>query len=453
MTTQAPSTVVVPSKIPPADPHAPHTPAAVRAPRDRKPRLVGLDLARGLAVLGMFVAHTAAHSAVGSGNAVLDAALGLSNGRPSILFALLAGISLGILTGRPTRYTGDDAVRARVRVLVRAVILLGVAGVLAILDTPVALILAFYAAWFMVVLPFAQRSVRWLFTTAALIAVFGPLLRWILGVVTPVLGLTLETGNVNQFFVSTLVSGVYPGLSYLAVVFAGLGLSRLDLGARRVQLRMVGVGALLAVLGYGVGLGGLMLSDSGAGDPGDKAAAYDAAADSPAGPASGIHADPMDPAAMPQPPGPAPKAVEGGTWEWFPTTPDADAADEATQPAGLDLTGAHQLMIATPHSGSTWEILGSGGFGIALTGLLLMLPAAAGRLLAPLAAVGSMSLTAYSAHVIALGLFPGMTTSASLWPGIGLVVGALGLCWAWRAAFGRRPLERLMYTASMRATR
>lgn len=360
-----------------------------------KPRLLGLDLARGLAVLGMFVAHTAATGAVGDGSSARDLLLGLADGRPSILFALLAGISLGILTGRPAPYTGDDAVRARVRVLVRAVILLGVAGVLAMLDSQVAIILAFYSAWFMIVLPFVQRSTSWIFTAAVLIAVFGPLLRLFIETAAPVLGLYLETGDPNQFFVATLVSGFYPGLAYLAIVFAGLGLSRLDLAARAVQLNMVAAGALLALIGYGVGLVGLILVG-----------------------------DDLDPGLT---------SVEAG--------------------AGLDTAALGQLVIATPHSGTTWELLGSGGVAIAVTGLLLMLPARAGWALAPLAAVGSMSLTAYSAHVAVLGMFPQMVSSASLWPAVGLVVGALILCWAWRAAFGRGPLERVMYEVSVRATR
>lgn len=61
-------------------------------------RIYGLDLARGIAILGMFTAHT-----IGGGPAFWNHPstwMGLVNGRSSILFALLAGVSLGIMSGR-----------------------------------------------------------------------------------------------------------------------------------------------------------------------------------------------------------------------------------------------------------------------------------------------------------------------------------------------------------------
>ena len=55
------------------------------------PRLFGLDAARGLALLGMFAAHTLATT----GETVVD-------GRSAILFATVAGASLGLITGGAT---------------------------------------------------------------------------------------------------------------------------------------------------------------------------------------------------------------------------------------------------------------------------------------------------------------------------------------------------------------
>ena len=51
-------------------------------------RVFGPDLARGIALLGMFAAHV-----------VVDRAENIYDGRSSILFASVAGVSLGLLTG------------------------------------------------------------------------------------------------------------------------------------------------------------------------------------------------------------------------------------------------------------------------------------------------------------------------------------------------------------------
>lgn len=368
------------------------TATAPDAQRDTS-RLHGLDLARGLAMLGMFVAHTAAAGPYAQGT-WLGTVLGWSHGRSSILFALLAGVSLGILTGRTRPYTGEAAVHARIRVLVRGVVLLAVTGFLAVLDGQVIVILAYYSAWFFLALPFAWWHPRRLFALAAVVAVLGPPLRWALSAAFPPLLLVLDTYDINDFFVEALVSGGYPGLTYMVFVFVGLGLARLDLGAVAVELRLVAIGVGLAVVGY---LGGLAASGA-------------------------LGLDALAPVELPE-------------------------YDETLVPAA-------DLVAIWPHSGSTFEILGSGGVALAVTGLCLLVPDVAARtVLAPLAAVGAMSLTAYSAHVVVLALIPTMVAADSAVPAVVLVIGSLALCWAWRAGVGRGPLELLMYVTSHRATR
>lgn len=61
-----------------------------------KVRFVGLDAARGLAVSGMVIAHTASIGPLGES---ADAWLGFAHGRSSILFATIAGVSLTLLSG------------------------------------------------------------------------------------------------------------------------------------------------------------------------------------------------------------------------------------------------------------------------------------------------------------------------------------------------------------------
>src|SRR5690606_34923908 len=79
-------------------------------------RIRGLDIARGVAVLGMFTAHTISVSEPVGVFAVLD---GLAGGtRPRMLFALVGGISLGLLVA------GTPGVRVHLQVAIRGILLL-----------------------------------------------------------------------------------------------------------------------------------------------------------------------------------------------------------------------------------------------------------------------------------------------------------------------------------------
>jgi len=67
-------------------------------------RLVGVDVARCLALLGMMATHVLAET---DPDGSISASQWLAGGRASSLFALLAGVSLALMTG------GREPVRAR----------------------------------------------------------------------------------------------------------------------------------------------------------------------------------------------------------------------------------------------------------------------------------------------------------------------------------------------------
>src|SRR5690606_31645562 len=94
-------------------------------------RVAGVDLARGLAVIGMFAAHLLA---TGGGWVWSDPSTWVSivDGRSSILFATLAGGSTGLVTGGRTALDRAHMGAARGRIALRAALLL-VLGILLIL--------------------------------------------------------------------------------------------------------------------------------------------------------------------------------------------------------------------------------------------------------------------------------------------------------------------------------
>ena len=61
------------------------------------------------------------------------------------------------------------------------------------------------------------------------------------------------SGDGNAAVVSFLITGFYPGALWMAYIFLGLGLSRLDWSRSRNLWRLAAVGALCAVIGYGAG--------------------------------------------------------------------------------------------------------------------------------------------------------------------------------------------------------
>ncbi|MET0887540.1 MAG: heparan-alpha-glucosaminide N-acetyltransferase domain-containing protein, partial [Mycetocola sp.] len=188
-------------------------------------RIPAVDIARGLAILGMFVAHTMPRS--DEGELLVD-------GRSSILFATLAGVSLGLLSGgtAPPGPGARSAVRRVVFVRALFVFLLGV--LLWTLGSEIAIILDYYAIMFLLVLPllFAGRTV--VLTTAA-----------ILLVVAPVLARLVDPGNrepasVLDVIREYLLTGYYPALVWLPLLLVGLVAARSGLERRRTQAWLVG---------------------------------------------------------------------------------------------------------------------------------------------------------------------------------------------------------------------
>ncbi|WP_223839265.1 hypothetical protein [Saccharopolyspora pogona] len=117
----------------------------------------GVDLARVLAVLGMFVTHIGPAALMPSAGTAAAVLAGLSDGHASILFVTLAGLSLGLLTGGRTPHGGVALRRDRVRIAVRAVILF-VLGMGLTLGAPIMVILSFYAVYVVLALPVLRVS-------------------------------------------------------------------------------------------------------------------------------------------------------------------------------------------------------------------------------------------------------------------------------------------------------
>lgn len=371
-------------------------------------RVVGVDVARGVALLGMMAVHV---FATFGDDGAPTAATTIAGGRSAATFALVAGVSLAFLSGGERVPAGRDRTAARAGIAVRAALVAALGLVLGYTDSA-DVILVHYALLFVLALPLLGLRPRTLFAVAAVVvAVAPPLLLATSGVDlpsvdgdSPTLGMLVD--EPAGLVVELLLTGSYPAVAYLAFLAAGLAIGRLDLSAPRVAARLLGAGLLAAAGSWAVswlllsGLGGL-------------GALRDAAPSDVSWPEARQHILWE------------PDRVE--TWWW--------------------------LALRAPHAGSTVEIVHTLGSATAVLGAALLLTRLPGvsRILWPLAAAGACTLTLYSAHLVVLATGAGEDDPAALYAV--LVAAALVLAPLWLSWRGRGPLEELVARTAGRVRR
>lgn len=324
-----------------------------------------------------------------------DWVITLPAGRSSILFAVLAGVSISLIAGEYAPARREDRQKAMRAIAIRAgcVFMIGIALVL--LRTPIAVILTYYAALFLIALPLLQFTTRSLIIAAAVLAIAGPVLQialWRLLLPTGVLemidradpfGLSPSTSVLNL-----ILFGAYPAVTWLPFVIVGIAVGRANLRSLRFGvLAIIGLG--LSVAGYGLSVAVL---------------------------------------AMLQLPA-------------HPTSSDLVS--------GTSVPSWSSLLYAYPHSGMPFEIVGGVGSSLVVIDLCLMLARRLPALCWPVTAVGAMPLTIYVLQALALEL-PGLRfdRTDSIWVLIAFVFGATTVAMAWLARYRRGPLEGVLHAAS-----
>jgi hypothetical protein len=411
---------------------------------------MGVDVARGLAVFGMIGAHVGVTPELEWGDP--STWTGLVHGRSSILFALVAGVSVALATGGRKRPQGEALRAARLRMAGRALAILVIGLLLELLGTPIAVILPVYGVLFLIMLPFLGCSRRTLTLAAIGIGLLGPAL------VATLEALSLG-GSAFAPGIQLVVAGAYPISTWLSLMLGGIALGRCDLSARRVCAAVAVTGIGLAILGYGAGA--LLAPEPAGGDEtgsssqtlSDQGASGDAGASGTPTPVPGSTVD-LDSKLC--------EDYDDGTLYCYPSSLQSDGGGSDAPVGGYlqRLTGYGGLggvlehaLSAGPHSGGTLEIVGSGGFALAVLGLCLLLSRPLRWVLLPVAAVGSMPLTAYSLHVLSYAVLvtPGALLGSGaaatgpvddalwLWSVALLLVG----CTLWALTLGRGPLERV----------
>ncbi|MFB9903184.1 DUF418 domain-containing protein [Allokutzneria oryzae] len=371
--------------------------------RSTSARIIGLDVARGLAVFGMFAAHTVPGTWLYT----------LASGRAAALFAVLAGVSIALLSGGTDPFEGPRLKRARLRIAIRAVLLFALGLALTSLHVPAMVILAFYGVLFLISTALLRLRATTLMVFATVLAIVGPVLSFFLrkGIQTNLIGYHPDFSAFSSaegmwtLLHGLLLTGAYPVLTWLPFLLAGMAVGRLDLHAVRGQL--VRIGAALAVLGYGASW--LAMNAFGA----------------------------LAHLKSTLPPGVPPEVLDVVLESNYGAVPTTDPV---------------WLLTAGAHSGTSFEIIGATGVALAVIGICVW----ADRLrvlLTPLSSVGALALTAYVGHLLALKAIgpeqlASMAAQHPYLPWLALVAGTAVFAIVWRRLLGRGPLEWLLHKAS-----
>ncbi|WP_236567738.1 MULTISPECIES: heparan-alpha-glucosaminide N-acetyltransferase domain-containing protein [unclassified Nocardiopsis] len=395
------------------------TSAPVQAAPPGGARIDGIDAARALAVFGMFIVHLGVDSmGLLSPEDYAWDVHSVVRGNSSALFALLAGVSLAIMTGRTAPVSGDPLRRAAVRILARA-LLIGLLGLmLDLMAVPIAIILTYYAGFFVLALPLVRLRAGALWAVAGVLAVLGPPVSFLLrDAFFPPVPRTGAVTSFTEFF----LTGYYPAVTFMVYVFAGMAVGRTDLTATAVRLRLLATGAALAVVGH-VGpwlllyrLGGLdrLVEASGPGLTGLPPGTF------------------TDPAVL--------EEVRYAV------------TDEMNSISGQVPTDSWWwLAVGTPHTGTTFEMAEAVGQGLVVLVACVFLCERLRILMYPLTSVGRMPLSVYTGHVLALAVVISVTGYDWHQPWLleQFILVSLALATLWRLVVGRGPAELVLAEAA-----
>jgi uncharacterized membrane protein YeiB len=359
-------------------------------------RQIGLDVARAVAVLGMLFAHFA--------TAGLDDATGwtthiarFNDGRAMPLFVMLSGAGFTLLLRRSPRPTRQVIGRALVLLLI---------GLAFEYTTPIAVILQFYALFFVVALVARRLPNRWLLFAAVAVVIIGAVTTLHLNDHLPVAfdrvsdtasgwGAIPLLRQPHVLLSELFFTGIYAFFPNFAFVLIGMWIGRQDLSSQRLRTGLVVVGLAMAVVGYGSG------------------------------------------------------------WSTESRRVSVDRAVVQTDPLPDEPSLWWELLDARGHSEMPAWMVGSSGLAMAVLGGSLVVGDRLRRVTLPLARVGQLALSLYVFQV-ALYRWPlkhwpwGFSQAQETGLTFASFLVCIGVCSLWRWRFAHGPLELLLRRAGGR---
>jgi heparan-alpha-glucosaminide N-acetyltransferase-like protein len=355
----------------------------------RTSRIIGIDGARAVALAGMVTVHILPILDPTGGPTAIDL---IAGGRSSALFGVLAGVGVALSAGgrTPVRTGHEHAIIAS-GLLSRA-FMLGIIGTItvAILHPSVPDILLNYAVLFAVASALLRLCVKSLLWLGGMWSLLGPCVSYLLRQLLPFSTVPVSLHHPVESVMAILLTGPYPVLQWTAYLLVGMAVGRLDFRRPHVAFQLVGFGIAIAV--FSCAASQLLLG--------------------PLGGAAKLGASSSDALVLHR--------------SQFGTTPT---------------NSWWWLSVVAPHSGTPLDLANMIGCSLAIIGLCLAASRTVPGLMKPLALIGSVPITLYTLHLLAMEVFPHLTTleSAALLVGHAIVAVAMGL--ALRAMRAKGPLE------------
>ncbi|KAE8765813.1 heparan-alpha-glucosaminide N-acetyltransferase domain-containing protein [Georgenia thermotolerans] len=391
-------------------PHAcePATLRPVAAPPvGRGRRLIGVDAARGVALLGMMTVHILP-PATAKGDMTLPWIL--ASGKAAALFAVLAGVGIAFSAGRE-RLRGRGHVAAAASLAVRA-ILIGAVGLLVgpvVFYDDARVILPYYAVLFVLAIPLLRLRAGALAWLAAAAVVVMPLVSHLVRRDLPVPplanpGLDRVLHDGVGLLTELSLTGVYPALPWLAYLCVGMAVGRSRLTSRGVVIRLTLAGVVVTAA---ASTASYLALDVLGGRPELESVALTSMT-------AGEYTDLL---------------VWGG---------------EGTTPTDT----LWWLAVLAPHTSTPADLAFTIGTSLVVLGVAILLGRVAATALTPLTRAGSMPLTLYVAHLLMVAA--PVTTGSAVGDYAAQVAILVTFALLWRRRFSRGPLEHLVWWATSR---
>ncbi|MGV0439723.1 heparan-alpha-glucosaminide N-acetyltransferase domain-containing protein [Corynebacterium mastitidis] len=319
---------------------------------DRYPRLLGLDMARGIAIIGMVMAHTLevpekiSLTDIHSWEAI-------SVGRPAIMFALISGISVSIATRKYDQKDLNGKNEIKLSLVYRGIFIFSLGLFLEILGSGLSIILSMYGALYLLAICLIGVKSRDIAIYSIITAVFGPVFFAII--------LHLSPGAEGEG-IAFLFQGTYSFIVWSSLMMLGMLIGRIDLHSSRNLVTLFIFGFTISVIGYTIGT------------------IYDSR-----------------------------EYLQIKSGEKFGFKGKGAEFYGKDSEIGSDIIGniQHAFLSARPHSGSTMEIIGSGGFAICIVSACILICFYSRKFFIPLATIGMMPLTSYFIHVTTFTIYQG----------------------------------------------
>lgn len=374
--------------------------------RSGSARLRGIDLARGLAILGMMAIHLLPE-ATGDGDPTWTWLT--FGGRSAALFALLAGFSLSFMSGGRRGVTKDTWARSGLSIATRALLITVIGLVLGQISVEISVILTYYGLLFLIVIPLLALRPLALALLGLFAAVAGPVLMFLALPYAPEASITTEDPSLSWLATpgallwDLFVTGVYPVPVWAAYVLVGLAAGRL------VSVRSPRFAARLFIGGLTLALVAWFSAQFLAGVVGGAEGLAELT--------PGLDAD---------------EARDIGIWGF----------DEV-----LPTSSWWWLTIVAPHSSTPFDVLHTLGSALAVLGLCLLIMRKERPGARLIITAGTMPLSIYTLHVLMTELV--FRDLVHPWVSLIAQLAILGVfAWAWSRKFGQGPLELVLATCT-----